>query len=229
VNWTGLSPVKRARAKKPFFQFGTRLMLQPCPVTLRRLQTSSQQIRVKTFLQSSERSLRLCATCRIPDFAAKIGIALSFAGFTFNCVRMGLGVGTAQLQSREGHWVIVDLVGKGRRLRTVPVPSWCKDLLDAWVHHSGVSDGRVFRRLLKGGTRQEQGCDSERGLVCREAMCLSGWPDQPRSSRSSSHLRPALPWLWRRTRTDSVSARPRFGANNRAVHRKQTEASRCGE
>jgi integrase len=38
-----------------------------------------------------------------------------------------------QLQAREGRWVIVDLVGKGRRLRTVPVPSWCKELLDAWV------------------------------------------------------------------------------------------------
>jgi site-specific recombinase XerD len=63
-----------------------------------------------------------------------------------------VGLRLDQLQSREGHWVIVDLVGKGRRLRTVPVPSWCKALLDAWVRHSGVSEGRVFRRLLKGGT-----------------------------------------------------------------------------
>ena len=62
-----------------------------------------------------------------------------------------------QLQSREGHWVIVDLVGKERRLRTVPVPSWCKELLDTWVRHSGVSEGRVFRRVLKGGLRQEEG------------------------------------------------------------------------
>jgi integrase len=68
-----------------------------------------------------------------------------------------VGLRLDQLQSREGHWVIVDLVGKGRRLRTVPVPSWCKALLDAWVRHSGVSEGRVFRRLLKGGTRREEG------------------------------------------------------------------------
>jgi integrase len=68
-----------------------------------------------------------------------------------------VGLRLDQLQSRESHWVIVDLVGKGGRLRTVPVPSWCKELVDAWVRHSGVSEGKVFRRVLKGGTRQEAG------------------------------------------------------------------------
>src|SRR6516162_9756657 len=40
-----------------------------------------------------------------------------------------VGLTLEQLQTREGRWVIVDLIGKGRRLRTVPVPSWCKHLL----------------------------------------------------------------------------------------------------
>ena len=40
-----------------------------------------------------------------------------------------VGLTVDQLQTREGRWVIVDLIGKGRRLRTVPVPSWCKQLL----------------------------------------------------------------------------------------------------
>jgi site-specific recombinase XerC len=53
--------------------------------------------------------------------------------------------------------VIVDLVGKGRRLRTVPVPSWSKQLIHAWLRHSGVSDGRAFRRVSKLGKRQEAG------------------------------------------------------------------------
>jgi site-specific recombinase XerD len=66
-----------------------------------------------------------------------------------------VGLNLDQLQSREGRWVIVNLIGKGKRLRTIPVPSWSKELLDAWLRHSGVSDGKVFRRVLKGGTLRE--------------------------------------------------------------------------
>jgi integrase len=68
-----------------------------------------------------------------------------------------VGLTLDQLQTTDGHWVIVDLIGKGRRLRTVPVPSWCKQLLDAWLRHSGVSRGKVFRRVSKGGRRQGAG------------------------------------------------------------------------
>ena len=68
-----------------------------------------------------------------------------------------VGLTLDQLQTREGRWVIVDLIGKGRRLRTVPMPSWCKELVDTWLRHSGVSDGKVFRRVLKGGILQGPG------------------------------------------------------------------------
>jgi site-specific recombinase XerD len=62
-----------------------------------------------------------------------------------------------QLQLREDHWVIVDLIGKGGRIRTVPVPGWCKSLVDNWLRDSEVSGGRVFRRVLKNGARQDAG------------------------------------------------------------------------
>ena len=68
-----------------------------------------------------------------------------------------VGLRLDQLQLRESHWVIVDLVGKGGRLRTVPVPAWCKGLVDVWLRHSGVSEGKVFRRVLKNGARQDAG------------------------------------------------------------------------
>src|SRR6266404_3819726 len=68
-----------------------------------------------------------------------------------------VGLNLDQLQSREGRWVIVNLVGKGKRLRTIPVPSWSKELLNAWLRHSGVIEGKVFRRVLKAGTRQKAG------------------------------------------------------------------------
>jgi len=62
-----------------------------------------------------------------------------------------------QLQMRESHWVIVDLAGKGGRLRTVPMPAWCKSLVDLWLRDSGVDEGSVFRRVLKNGVRQNAG------------------------------------------------------------------------
>ena len=68
-----------------------------------------------------------------------------------------VGLRLDQLQLREGHWVIVDLVCKGGRIRTVPVQAWCKALVDCWIRHSDVREGRVFRRNLKNGTRRDDG------------------------------------------------------------------------
>jgi integrase len=66
-----------------------------------------------------------------------------------------------QLQLRESHWVIVDMVGKGGRLRTVPVPAWCKALLDDWLRDSGVSGDKAFRRVSKSGARQNTGVTTD--------------------------------------------------------------------
>jgi integrase len=68
-----------------------------------------------------------------------------------------VGLRLDQLQLRENHCVIVDLVGKGGRVRTVPVPAWCKGLVNVWLRDSGVGEGRVFRRVLKNGVRQNAG------------------------------------------------------------------------
>ncbi len=32
----------------------------------------------------------------------------------------------------EGHWAIVDLVGKGNHVRTDPMPGWVKNAIDRW-------------------------------------------------------------------------------------------------
>jgi integrase len=57
--------------------------------------------------------------------------------------------------------VIIDIVGKGGRLRTVPVPAWCKGLIDAWLHYTGVTEGKIFRRVSKNGTRQAAGVTTD--------------------------------------------------------------------
>lgn len=55
------------------------------------------------------------------------------------------------IQQREGRWVIVDLQGKGRRVRSVPMPSWAKAAIDVWTNAAGFTSGNLFRSINKGG------------------------------------------------------------------------------
>ncbi len=55
------------------------------------------------------------------------------------------------LQLRDERWVLLDIQGKGRRLRTVPVPLWVKRILDRWMEEGEITAGPLFRTLRKGG------------------------------------------------------------------------------
>ena len=55
------------------------------------------------------------------------------------------------IQLREGRWVLADLCGKGRRIRTVAVPIWVKQGVNVWMTAAGVEDGRLLRRVTKAG------------------------------------------------------------------------------
>jgi site-specific recombinase XerC len=55
------------------------------------------------------------------------------------------------VQQREEHWVIADLLGKGGHVRTVPIPGWVKDAVDAWTHAVDITHGPVFRAINKAG------------------------------------------------------------------------------
>ena len=55
------------------------------------------------------------------------------------------------LQQREEHWAIVDLVGKGGHIRTVPVPDWVKANLDAWIGAAEIGAGKLFRCVCRAG------------------------------------------------------------------------------
>jgi site-specific recombinase XerD len=54
------------------------------------------------------------------------------------------------VQQRDGRWAIVDIIGKGQRVRTVPMPAWTKVLIDRWSAAAGLHQGRVFRALRRG-------------------------------------------------------------------------------
>jgi integrase len=55
------------------------------------------------------------------------------------------------IQLREGRWVLADLEGKGRRIRTVAIPVWVKQGINAWMTAAGIEDGRLLRSISKGG------------------------------------------------------------------------------
>jgi integrase len=60
------------------------------------------------------------------------------------------GLTFGHIQQRDGRWVLVDLVGKRDKIRSVPMPNWAKAAIDEWSRASGVSDGLVFRAINKG-------------------------------------------------------------------------------
>jgi hypothetical protein len=53
------------------------------------------------------------------------------------------------LQQREEHGVIADLAGKGGHIRTIPLPDWMKDGIDAWTRAAGITTGTLLRSINK--------------------------------------------------------------------------------
>jgi hypothetical protein len=60
-----------------------------------------------------------------------------------------VGLRTEDFQVREEHSVIADLVGKGKHIRTVPVPVWAKRAVDEWTAAAGINGGAIFRRVSR--------------------------------------------------------------------------------
>jgi site-specific recombinase XerD len=62
-----------------------------------------------------------------------------------------VGLELDDIQMRQGHWAVVDLIGKGGHIRTVPIPHWVKAALDQWTRAAGVCAGKIFRAVARQG------------------------------------------------------------------------------
>ena len=62
-----------------------------------------------------------------------------------------VGLELDDIQMRQGHWAVVDLIGKGGQIRTVPIPNWVQAALDQWIRAAGVSEGKIFRAVARLG------------------------------------------------------------------------------
>src|SRR6201982_1612226 len=62
-----------------------------------------------------------------------------------------VGLELDDIQMRQGHWAVVDLIGKGGHIRTVPIPNLVKAAFDQWTRAANVTEGKIFRAVARLG------------------------------------------------------------------------------
>lgn len=71
------------------------------------------------------------------------------------------GLTVEHIQQREGRWVIVDLVGKRSKTRSVPMPSWAKYAIDSYMLAGAIAEGILFRSVRRGDHLQADGMTAQ--------------------------------------------------------------------
>lgn len=136
------------------------------------------------------------------------------------------GLETGDIQTRQGHWAMVDLIGKGGHIRTVPIPQWAKQALDEWMSAAGITQGKIFRAVSRRGKVWGSGI-SENVVwyvvrrCCQRAGLEHIAPHDLR--RTCAKLCQTVPLKRRRTRTDSIPPRACVGFDHRTLSWLQTE------
>src|SRR5579864_6151813 len=101
-----------------------------------------------TIVQSSEVLKQACGD----SMRAKRDYAMLAMLFGCGFRRSELvGLELDDIQMRQGHWAVVDLIGKGGHIRTVPIPNWVKAALDQWTRAANVTEGKIFRAVARLG------------------------------------------------------------------------------
>lgn len=79
---------------------------------------------------STEESSAVLKRAYGPGLRAKRDYAMLAMLFGCGLRRSELvGLRLKEIQVRQGHWAIVDLIGKGGHIRTAPIPQWAKAAL----------------------------------------------------------------------------------------------------
>lgn len=77
---------------------------------------------------------------------ALLGVLIGCGLRRSECIALTL----EHIQMRDARWAIVDMKGKGGRIRTIPTPSWAKAYIDVWTAAAGITSGVVFRPVNRG-------------------------------------------------------------------------------
>src|ERR1019366_2554184 len=55
------------------------------------------------------------------------------------------------LRGKRDRAIVADLIGKGKHIRTVPMPGWVKRAIDDWMQAAGITAGFIFRAVSRAG------------------------------------------------------------------------------
>ena len=92
------------------------------------------------------------------------------------------------LQQREEHWAIVDLVGKGGHIRTVPVPDWVRTELEDWLAAAAIDRGKLFRRVNKVGRAWGDGMTVKAVWHIVKESARNSWSGEVGTARYATDL-----------------------------------------
>ena len=125
-------------------------------------------------------------------------------------------------QQREEHWAIVDLIGKGGHVRTVPLPAWVKSELDVWLAAAAIDRGKVFRPVHRVGKVWGDGM-TEKAVwhIVKEAAQSIG-VTKLAPPRPAPDLRSALPSFGRRAGANPIPIGTPIGADDGTLSWLQT-------
>src|SRR5579862_7844764 len=108
------------------------------------------KIRWRTYGRRYAAGSKLNPTAWVESSSCDYRVKCPVSFLTINCGPFNAG-SESGATPRQEHWVIADLVGKGGHVRTVPMPGWVKDAIDAWTATAGITGGTVFRAISKVG------------------------------------------------------------------------------
>jgi site-specific recombinase XerC len=81
-----------------------------------------------------------------------------------------VGLELGEIQIREGHWAVVDLIGKGGHIRTVAIPDWVKAALDLWTRAGRCRGGKDIPCSRQDGEGLGKGYLAKCSLVRRSDL-----------------------------------------------------------
>src|SRR5215469_4352563 len=131
------------------------------------------------------------------------------------------------IQMRQGHWAIVDLVGKGGHIRTVPIPSWVKKAIDEWTLSAGITEGRIFRAVGRTGKVWGSGISENVVWYVVKDCCESTGLDHIAPHDLRRTCAKAVSQQRRGAGANSVSIRACICADDRALSRLQAEPAKA--